>query len=237
MSNLPKIDYPLYKIKVPSLKKEYMFRPFLVKEEKLLLMAKESDNPADVLSAIKQIINNCSTDPKFEVNKLALFDIEYMFLKLRAISVDNKVKVSFKDKEDEKVYDFDVNLDDVEIKFPTKIENNIKITDKSGIIMKYPSATLYDDQEFLNLEKDHMFELIIRCIDSIYYEDNVFNSKDYKKQELNDFLEGLDIKTFEKVQNFLLSVPKIEYKINYKNSMEHDREIVLSSLNDFFTLR
>lgn len=237
MSNLPKIDYPLYKIKVPSLKKEYMFRPFLVKEEKLLLMAKESDNPADVLSAIKQIINNCSTDPKFEVNKLALFDIEYMFLKLRAISVDNKVKVSFKDKEDEKVYDFDVNLDDVEIKFPTKIENNIKITDKSGIIMKYPSATLYDDEEFLNLEKDHMFELIIRCIDSIYYEDNVFNSKDYKKQELNDFLEGLDIKTFEKVQNFLLSVPKIEYKINYKNSMEHDREIVLSSLNDFFTLR
>lgn len=237
MSSLPKIDYPLYKIKVPSLKKDFMFRPFLVKEEKLLLMAKESDNPADMLSTIKQIINNCSSDPKFDIQKLALFDLEYIFLKLRAISVDNKVKVSFKDNEDEKVYDFEVNLDDVEIKFPTKIDNNIKITEKSGIIMKYPSADLYDDKEFLSLEKDHMFELIIRCIESIYYEDNVYNSKDYKKKDLNEFLEGLNIKTFEKVQNFLLSVPKIEYKINYKNSFDHDREILLSSLNDFFTLR
>jgi hypothetical protein len=103
--------------------------------------------------------------------------------------------------------------------------------------MKYPSANLYDDKEFLSLEKDHMFELIVRCIESIYYEDTIYNSKDYQKQELNTFLEGLDIKTFEKVQSFLLSVPKIEYKINYKNSLDHDREILLSSLNDFFTLR
>ena len=110
MSNLPKIDYPVYKIKVPSQKKESQFRPFLVKEEKLLLMAKESDNTSDILSAIKQIINNCSIDSKFDVNKLALFDLEYVFLKLRSISVDNIVKVSYKDNEDEKVYDFEIDL-------------------------------------------------------------------------------------------------------------------------------
>ena len=237
MSNLPKIDYPVYKIKIPSLKKETQFRPFLVKEEKLLLMAKESDNSSDILSAIKQIINNCSIDSKFDINKLALFDLEYVFLKLRSISVDNMVKVSYKDNEDKKVYDFEIDLNKIEVKFSEKIDNNIKITNKSGIIMKYPSAELYDDKEFLSLDKDYMFELIVRCIDTIYYEDQVYSSKDYKKEDLNEFLESLDIKTFDKIQQFLLSVPRMEHKIQYKNSLGNEREIVLSSLNDFFTLR
>jgi hypothetical protein len=237
MSSLPKIDYPVHKIKVPSLKKDFQFRPFLVKEEKLLLMAKESETPTDILTSIKQIINNCSVDPKFDVNKLALFDLEYIFLKLRSLSVDNLIKVSYRDNEDNKVYEFDVNLDDVEVKFPEKSDNNIKITSKSGIVMKYPSASLYDDKEFLSLDKDYMFELIIRCIESIYYEDQVYNSSDYKREELNEFLDGLNIKTFEKVQNFLLSVPRMEYKIEYENSLGNKREILLSSLNDFFTWR
>jgi hypothetical protein len=235
--SLPKIDYPIYKINVPSLKKDFQFRPFLVKEEKLLLMAKESANPSDVLSAIKQIVNNCSIDKKLDISKLAIFDLEYIFLKLRAISVDNLIKVSYKDTEDEKVYDFEINLDKVKIKYPEKMDNNIKITDKSGIIMKYPSASLYDDTDFLNLENDYMFELIVRCIESIYYEDQVYDCKQYKKEELNEFLENLNIKSFESIQNFLLTVPKMEYKINYENSKGNNREIVLNSLNDFFTWR
>lgn len=235
--SLPKIDYPIYKINVPSLKKDFQFRPFLVKEEKLLLMAKESANPSDVLSAIKQIVNNCSIDKKLDISKLAIFDLEYIFLKLRAISVDNIIKVSYKDTEDEKVYDFEINLDKVKIKYPDKMDNNIKITDKSGIIMKYPSASLYDDTDFLNLEKDYMFELIVRCIESIYYEDQVYDCKQYKKEELNEFLENLNIKSFESIQNFLLTVPKMEYKISYENSKGNNREIVLNSLNDFFTWR
>lgn len=237
MSRLPKIDYPVFKINIPSLKKDYQFRPFLVKEEKLLLMAKESENPADVLSAIKQIVNNCSIDRKLDISKLALFDIEYIFLRLRAISVDNVIKVSYKDNEDGKIYDFEVNLEEVKIKYPKDLDNKIVITPQSGIIMKYPSASLYDDEEFLKLDKDYMFELIIRCIDSIYYEDQIYESKDYKREELNEFLENLNIKAFEKVQNFLLNVPKMEYKILYQNELGNDREIVLSSLNDFFTWR
>lgn len=235
--SLPKLDYPMYKINVPSLKKDFSFRPFLVKEEKLLLMAKESNNASDILTAIKQIINNCSLDRKLEVNKLALFDLEYIFLKLRAASVDNNIKVSYRDNEDQELYDFDINLDDVKVVFPPKIDNKIKITDKSGVIMKYPSAALYDDKEFLNLEKDYMFELIIRCVDAIYNEDELYEAKDLKKEELVEFFENLDIKTFQNIQDFLVSVPKMEYKIKYKNKLEHDREIVLNSLNDFFTLR
>jgi hypothetical protein len=235
--SLPKIDYPVFKINIPSLKKDTQFRPFLVKEEKLLLMAKESENASDVLSAIKQIINNCCLDPKMDINKLALFDLEFIFLKLRAISVDNVIKVSYKDNEDGKVYDFEINLDEVKIKYPEKIDNNIKITGKSGIIMKYPSAALYDDAEFLNLEKDYMFELIIRCIESIYYDDQVYQAKDYKKSELVEFLDNLNIKVFEQIQNFLINVPKMEHKIEYKNEKGNTREIMLSSLNDFFTWR
>ncbi len=235
--SLPKIDYPVYKIKIPSLKKDFQFRPFLVKEEKLLLMAKESENSSDILSAIKQIINNCAIDSKFDVNKLAVFDLEYVFLKLRAISVDNMVKVSYKDKEDDKIYDFDINLDDVQVKFPEKIDNVIKITDKSGIVMKYPSASLYDDKDFLNIEKDYMFELIVRCIDTIYYEDQVYKASEYKKSDLNEFLENLNVKVFDTIQQFLINVPRMEYKIEYVNEKDHKREILLSSLNDFFTWR
>jgi hypothetical protein len=237
MSNLPKIDYPVYKINVPSLKKDYQFRPFLVKEEKILLMAKESDSPADVLIAVKQIINNCSLDRKLDVNKLTIYDLEFVFLKLRSFSIDNTVKVSYKDNEDSKVYEFVVELDKVKIVYPEKMDPNIKITNKSGIVMKHPSASLYEDKEFLSVEKEQLFELIVRCIDSIYYEDQVYPAINYKREELTEFLENLNIKTFEEIQKFLVNVPKMEYKIQYKNELGNDREIVLNSLSDFFTLR
>lgn len=235
--SLPKIDYPIYTIKVPSSKKDFKFRPFLVKEEKLLLMAKENENPTEILSALKQIVNNCSIDTKFDIDKIALFDLEYLFLKLRAVSIDNNIQVSYKDNEDDKVYNFDINLDEIEVQFPKKMENNIKITNKSGIVMKYPSATLYDDEEFLGLQKDQLFELILRCVESIYVEDEVYPAKDYKKEDLIEFLENLDIKAFEKIQSFLSNTPKIYKKIEYKNSFGNDRSIELSSLGDFFTWR
>jgi hypothetical protein len=164
--SLPKLDYPMYSIKIPSLKKEYSFRPFLVKEEKLLLMAKESQVPAESLAAIKQVVNNCLID-KFDVNKMTVFDLEYVFLKLRAVSVENKIKVSYKDFEDDKLYDFEVDLNDVEITYPEKKDNVIRINKNSGLTMVYPSASLYDDKEFLSLEKDYMFELIIKCIEKL----------------------------------------------------------------------
>ena len=234
---LPKISYPTYTIKVPSTKKNVKFRPFLVKEEKLLLMAKESENNADILQSIKQIVNNCCLDENFDNEKLTIFDLEYIFIKLRAFSVDNIVKVSYKDEEDGQNYDFEVDLNAVEVEFPEKNENNIKITDTFGILMKYPSASLYEDKDFLNLEKDYLFELIIRCIDKIYEGDNVFEAKNYTMKDLGDFLENLDSKTFVSVQEFLMNSPKLLHVMKYKNSLGNEKEIRLSSLNDFFTFR
>ena len=103
--------------------------------------------------------------------------------------------------------------------------------------MRYPPASLYDDEEFLALDKNYMFELIVRCIDKIYLGEEVYEARVYKKKQLDDFLDNLDIKTFENIQKFLLNSPKIEHKIKYKNSLDNDREIVLNSLNDFFTWR
>lgn len=235
--SLPKINYPVNSIKVPSLEKSFRFRPFLVKEEKILLMAKESDSPTDILQAIKQVVNNCSVDDKFDVDKLAIFDLEYVFLKIRAMSVDNIVKVTYKDFEDEKIYTFDVDLNKVEVEFPKDLNSKIQITDKSGIVMKYPSASLYDDKEFIDSNKDYIFELIVRCLDKIYEGDNVFEAKDYTLKEIRSFLEELDVKTFDKIREFLVNLPKMSYTIEYKNSLENDRKIELNSLNDFFTLR
>jgi len=235
--SLPKISYPINVIKIPSLNKGFKFRPFLVKEEKLLLIAKESDTPSDVLQAIKQVVNNCSVDDKFDVDSVAIFDLEYVFLKLRAMSVDNVVKVAYKDFEDDKVYEFSVDLNAVEVEFPKDVSNKIEVTKTSGVVLKYPAASLYDDKDFINSEKDYIFELIVRCIDKIYDGENVYESKDYKLEQIREFLEDLDVKTFDKIREFLVNLPAMKHTIKYKNSLEHDREIVLSSLNDFFTLR
>jgi hypothetical protein len=237
MSKLPVIQHPIFNIRVPSLKKEYKFRPFLVKEEKLLLMAKESQSETDIFTAIKQIVQNCCLDTKLNVDKFAIFDLEYVFLKLRSISVDNIVKINFKDFEDSKVYEFDVNIEEINVIFPEKANNTIKINEKTGIIMKYPSASLYSDKEFLNLEKDHLFELIIRCVEKIYDGEEVYEAKNFNKKDIEFFLENLNVKVFEQVQSFLTASPKLEYIIDYKNSLGNDRKVVLNKLSDFFSLR
>lgn len=235
--NLPNISYPILNIEVPSLKKKYRFRPFLVKEEKILLMAKESAEDSDIFTAIKQVVSNCSLEEKLNIDKLAIFDLEYLFLKLRSSSVDNKISVGYRDGEDNKVYNFDVNLEDIKMIFPEKNDKTIKITNTSGIVMRYPAASLYSDKEFLNTEKEYLFKLIARCIDKIYEGEQVYEASEFPIDQIESFLENLDIKTFEKVHKFLLKTPKIEYTIEYENSLGNKRKIVLSSLNDFFTWR
>lgn len=234
---LPKINHMLHTIDVPSLKKKFKFRPFLVKEEKILLMAKESGDTSDILSAVKQIVNNCAVDENFNIDKLAIFDLEYLFLKLRAISIDNVVKVAYRDDEDDSIHEFEVDLNQIKVSEDKNKDNTIAITKDAGLILRYPPANLYDDKEFMNAEEEQMFALILRCIESVYDGDTLFETKDVSEEELSEFLENLDTKTYEKVQEFLLQSPKVEYKIEYVNKAGNQREIVLNSLNDFFIWR
>jgi hypothetical protein len=235
--SLPKIQFPTFNVEIPSTKKKVQFRPFLVKEEKILLMAKASEDETDILLAIKQIVNNCAIDPKFNVNSLTIFDMEYCFMKIRASSVSDVITVSYTDFEDKKNYDFEIKINDVKVVFPKDIESKIEITKTSGMLLKYPSASLYEDKEFLQSGEETFFQLIIRCIDKIYDGESMFDAKNYNYQELGEFLENLDVKTFESVQKFMLNQPSLLYTIEYKNSLGNDRKIELKSLTDFFTFR
>jgi hypothetical protein len=235
---LPKIDYPALNIVIPPNKKPTMFRPMLVKEEKLLLMAKQSEEETDILQSIKQVVNNCCLDPNMDIDKLPLYALEFVFLQLRGTSIGNEIEVSYRDLEDNKSYKFTVDLQQVEIKYPENVDKVIKVTPKSGLVMKYPTASIYSDKEFLGAEGDETFyRLVVRCIDQIYDEDNVFEVRDFEEPAVLEFLEYLDIPSFDKIRLFMASMPTLYYKLEYKNANGNERTIELKSLSDFFTLR
>lgn len=232
---LPKIDKPLFEMLLPSQKKQVKFRPFVVKEEKILLVAQQSGQEKDIVRAIKQILANCVQDEGFDVNELTTFDLEYMFLKLRAKSVNNMIEVSYRDVEDDKVYDFKVDLDEVDMLQQGKVDNNIKITDTVGVVMKYPSINIIEAVPE-DLTAADLVEFLVRsCIDVIYDEDAVYPAKDCTEEELTDFIESLDIETFTKIREFFDNLPRMYYKIEYKNSLGNERVIELTTLSDFFT--
>ena len=233
---LPKIKHPIFEFVVPSTNKKEAFRPFLVKEEKILLMAKTSEEPNEILRAVKQVVNNCAISKSFDIDKLAIFDIEYLFMQLRAVSVNNIVTVSYRDNEDNEVYEFQIDLKNVAVKFPDKVERTIKVTDKVGIQMRYPPASIFDDKEFFKSGDDAFFELVLRCLDKIYDAEDIFNPADYSREDLEEFLDDCGIEAFEKIQSFMTSVPKLYHKLEYKNKNGNDRVIELTSLTDFFTL-
>lgn len=235
--SLPKIDKPLFDLLVPSMDKTYKCRPFVVREEKILLMAQESGSEKDIIMAIKQVINNCIQDPKFDVDKLATFDLEYMFLKLRAQSVNNVIEVSYRDNEDNKVYDFKVDLDEVKMRRKEEMSNKIMINDKVGIMMAYPSVTLLKDAPEDSTPAELVEYLVRNCIAQVFDEEGVYPTNEYTPEEVTDFIDSLDINTFDKIRAFFDNLPQMYYKIEYKNSLGNDRSIELTSLNDFFTWR
>lgn len=234
---LPKITTPVFDVTIPSSKKKIKVRPMLVKEEKILLIARESGDQGDILNAIKQVVNNCIMDDDFDINKLCIFDLEFLFIRLRAISINNITRVAYKDNEDEKIYQFDINLDEVKVIFPENIDKKVVINDETGVTLKYPDTTLYTDTFFSNKSETELFEhLIINCIETVFDGDKVYYARDFSKEELIEFIENLDVNTFNKFREFTSNLPKVEYVIKYKNDFGNERKIVLNALNDFFSL-
>jgi hypothetical protein len=229
---LPKIDQPLFDLIIPSTGKKVAFRPFLVKEEKILLIA-QSGGDSDIVRAIKQIINNCVIED-INVDHLATFDLEYMFLKLRAKSVNNLIKLSYRDNEDDELYDFEVDLDTIEVEMPKDINSKIKINETVGMTMKYPSAGISEKIGEFENEVELLTFFITNCIDTIYDEETVYVANDYSAKELNEFLDSLDVSTFDKIREFFEKIPKMRHVINYTNKLGNERTIELSSIRDFF---
>ena len=233
---LPKLSHPTFDVIIPTTKEKVKVRPMLVKEEKILLIAKQSDDRAEQLNAIKQVCNNCIVTPNVKVDDLAFVDMEYLFLKIRSFSISNKVKVSYRDNEDEKVYNFELDFDKVETKQETESNPVIDLGDNISLVLRYPPVSVYTDKSFFNLEDDKVFEtILLSSMTKIFENDKAYDCKSVQKAELLEFINSIPAKQYEKIQEFFNSVPTLYYAIEYKNEKETERKIELRTLEDFFT--
>lgn len=233
---LPKLQYPTFELEVPSTKKTYKFRPFLVSEEKILLLAQESGDLKEIILALKQVIGNCCTDPEFDADSLATFDIEWLFLKLRSRSVSNKAKVYLLDNEDGKEYNFEVDLEKVGMTMTPGHDPVIKLTDDISVLLKYPTTHMIDHIAVMSTETKAFFEVMKHCIDYVVTGNEKIKFADNEEAEQDQFVQSIDVVSFTKITKFFETMPRMHYEIDYKNSLGHDRKAVLKNLNDFFIL-
>lgn len=233
---LPKIETPTFELKLPSSKKLIKYRPFLVKEEKILLIANESKDSREIFNAMKDVIESC-TFGKVEVDKITPYDLEYIFLKLRSKSVGETATVNLKCPECGEYNSVVVNLEKVEVVYPTeKLDPKVFITDKVGLTLRHLSvadiAALSEDKAD---ESTMVTKALIRAIETIFDEDTVHQAKDTPEKELIEFIESLNRTQVEKINEFIQSTPKIEYTAKFKcTKCGKNVEVKLEGINNFF---
>jgi len=234
---LPKLDVPIYEMTVPSTDEKIKYRPFLVKEEKILLIAMESGENEDIIQGVKQIVSECIFN-KLKIGNLPMFDIEYMFLRIRSKSVGEVSKLKVLCPDDKKTYaNVEVDLTEVEVQVDDSHTNKIELSDEMGVIMKYPSIDLFSKAGIADINADNMIDVVATCIAQIYDKkgEEVFDSKDSTKKELVDFVEQLNTTQFADIQKFFDTMPKLTHTITVKNpKTKKENKVVLSGLNDFF---
>jgi len=235
---LPIIETATFELTLPSTDVSVKFRPFLVKEEKVLLQALESQEQKQIVQALKDIVHTC-TFGQLNVDELPTFDLEYVFLKIRAKSVGEIAKIKILCPDDKVTYaNVDVDLNSVDVQVDDEHTNNIVIDEnrKLGIIMKYPTLNSIDPTADFNKENSkNLFNIIGKTIYQIYEGDQTHNASDYSKEELDKFVESLDSKTFQKIQKFYETMPKLLHIIDVENPVTKKvNKITLSGLTDFF---
>ena len=237
---LPKIDVPVYSIKILSTNKDVKFRPFTVKEEKLFLMANESSDIDTIIDTTKQVLNNCIISD-LDIETLPIFDIEYLFLNIRARSVSEVVELNFKcnnnipteeDKDNKcnHLVKFSLNVLDIKPTNKKKVENKIQLTDNIGVIMRYPN--------FNTMKKygsDDIIKMTADCIDSVYDKEQIYYSKDTTEEERIEFIESLQSKDLEKIKEFFDNMPKLSKNLDFKcGKCGYKEEIVVQGIENFF---
>ena len=235
---LPVMSVPTYELTVPSTKQKIKYRPFLVKEEKTLMIAQQSEDETVMLNTLKSIISGCTFD-KLSVDTLAIFDIEYIFTQLRAKSVGEISELIFMCKQcnDPKArMHVDIDLTSLKVEFNEKHMVTIPLFNDVGIKMKYPSLTLLDKmKEFDNNEVSAIFDVITECIDSIYDEDTVYPAAEQTKEELEVFINNLTQEQFLKIQQFFETMPKLEKTIEFSCPVcKHEHSHTIRGLSGFF---
>jgi len=238
---LPKIATPSYELELPSTGKTITYRPFLVKEEKLLVIALESEDTKQITNAIKAVIRACILSKGIKVEALPTFDIEYLFLNIRGKSVgeDLDVKLICPDDNQTEV-NVNINLDDIQVQKPEGHSNQIKLDNNLMMELKYPSLNEFiknnfDPNEVGTNAMEQSFDLIGSCINKIYNEDEVWIAADCSKKEINDFLDSMNSNQFKEVEKFFETMPKLSHKIKVKNpKTKVESDVVLEGLASFF---
>ena len=234
---LPKIDVPIYELTVPSTDEKIKYRPFLVKEEKLLLIAMESGENSDILRAVKDIVDACTFN-KMKIGNMPMFDVEYIFLQIRSKAVGEVSTLRVLCLDDMKTYaKVEVDLNEIEVRVTDAHTNKIELSDEMGVIMKYPTVDSFVENKIDDISPANMLDVIVTCIDKIYDKkgEEVYDAKDSTKQELIDFVEQMNTTQFADVQKFFDTMPALSHEITVKNpKTKKESKVTLNGLNDFF---
>jgi len=230
---LPKIDLPILELELPSTGEAIQYRPFTVKEEKILLVAQESDEPEQELLAIKQVVNNCLID--IEVSDLAMFDLEYILLILRSKSVDNVIEFQITDPETEKVVQLTLDIDNVSLTKTDESRKKVKINDEYTLLLKYPTIDEY--AKILTMDgKDPLinYVLMVSCLDKIVSEDEVHSFKEYSDEDIYAFVDNLSADVIKGIEAFFDDIPKLRHEMKYVNENGDEKTFVVEGMRSFF---
>ena len=234
---LPQVNTPTYELAVPSTDKKLKYRPFLVKEEKILMIAMEAKEQSGIINAVKEIVKSCTFE-KFDISKAPIFDVEYIFLNIRAKSVGEVSTVNLRCLDDNKTFvPTEIDLTKVEVEMNKEHTNKVELTEEMGMIMTYPTLDSFNEYEGTVVNASNMIDIIASCVTQIYDKggEDVYEAKDSTKQELIDFVEQLNSKQFQDVQKFFDTMPRLTHTVKIENpKTKKESEIVLTGLNDFF---
>ena len=236
---LPTISTPTYELTLPSSNRKIKYRPFLVKEEKILILAMESQDSKQIARAVKDVIAKCILSKGIKVEKLATFDIEYLFLNIRGKSVGEQIEVMVTCPDDGKTQvPMSINIDDIKIQKDKEHSTDIQLDAQYTLRMKYPSLSEFIKTNFDNvndMKVDDTFDLIAQCIDQVYTEEESWSHQECTKKELSDFVESLNSNQFKMIENFFETMPKLAHKINVTNpNTKVESEIKIEGLQSFF---
>ena len=236
---LPTIVTPTYELELPSTGKKIKYRPFLVKEEKLLVLALETENTKDISTAIKTVLKNCIQSRGVKVDNLPTFDIEYLFLNIRGKSVGEEIEVNLISPDDEVTQvPVTINIDDIKIQKSEEHNNKVKLDETLMMEMKYPSLDQFIKSNFDfgdEVTMDQSFDLIASCIDKIYNEEEVWSTADCTKKEVKEFLEQMNSLQFKEIEKFFETMPKLSHSVTFTNpKTKVESTVVLEGLSSFF---
>ena len=234
---LPKLGVPTYELTLPSTGKTVKYRPFLVKEEKVLLLALESDNEKEVIAAVKNTLRACVLS-RVKVDQLPSFDLEYLFLKIRAAAVGEVIEMTVTCTDDNETQaKASINIDEVQVTKDDEHSRKIMLTDDMGIMLNYPSMDRFIESQFLNkdLDPEHIFNFIAEHIEQIFDGEDVYDSTTTTKKEFREFVEGLTSKQFESIQKFYETMPRLLHTFKVLNpNTGNECEYTIEGLQSFF---